>query len=572
MLALFTAILAGVAGGSAAGNVITSPDTAGDVGWVTSLALNGGENPVVSYNDHPTGDLKVRHCGDATCSSGDVITSPDTAGNVGEDSSLVLDASGYPVVSYIDGYPNKDLKILHCGNANCSAGNVITSPDTAGDVGGFTSLTLDASGYPVVSYWDSGNGDLKVLHCGDPTCSSGNVITSPDTVGGVGFFTSLTLDGSGNPVVSYYDYTNENLKVLHCGNPNCSSGNVITSPDTTGDVGKSTSLALDASGYPVVSYHDVTNRDLKLLHCGNANCTSGNVITSPDTVGWVGQDTSLALDASGYPVVSYRDGDNSGLKVLHCGDPTCSSGNVSTSPDTVGLVGFFTSLALDGSGNPVVSYFDEDNGDLKVLRCGDPYCGAASPPTPSPTPTPTPTPVGPTPTPTGAPPAGRSVVWGDSNCSGSANPVDSLLTLRFDAGLSISTGDCPNFGQVVDVQNASPHPWGDVDCGGDVTPVDSLKLLRYDAGLGVPQAAGCPAIGSLVILDAAATPSPTATATAGATATATPTLSPSPTAGPTVSPSPTTSCPGPVGVGVGPTGVGVGVGVGLGVGGDAAPQ
>ena len=59
---------------------------------------------------------------------------------------------------------------------------------------------------------------------------------------------------------------------------------------------------------------------------------------------------------------------------------------------------------------------------------------------------------------------------------------------------------CPDCGQVVDVQDASPQPWGDVDCGGDVTPVDSLKLLRFDAGLSVSQADDCPLLGSLVLV------------------------------------------------------------------------
>ncbi len=106
----------------------------------------------------------------------------------------------------------------------------------------------------------------------------------------------------------------------------------------------------------------------------------------------------------------------------------------------------------------------------------------------------------PTPTPSPSPPPSVQRTWGDHNCSGDADPVDSLLTLRYDAGLSTNTGDCPDFGQVVDVQNASLHPWGDVDCGGDVTPVDSLKLLRYDAGLSVAQAGGCPLIGAEVTI------------------------------------------------------------------------
>ena len=442
---LLVALLWNAPLGGATGNFITSPDTEGEVGAHTSLALDSSGNPVVSYHDSTNGYLKVLHCGDATCSSGNVITSPDTEAIVGQDTSLALDGSGNPVISYWD-LTKKALKVLHCGDPSCSSGNSITSPDTEGEIGGFTSLALDSSGNPVVSYYDTVNRDLRVLHCGDPNCTSGNVITSPDMVGNVGFFTSLVLDGSGNPVVSYHAGLGaEDLKVLHCGDPNCSSGNVITSPDTVGDVGRYTSLSLDGSGNPVISYYD---------------------------------DTFTEQD----------------LKVLHCGDPSCSSGNSITSPDTEGFVGQFTSLALDGNGNPVVSYWSagSSTNDLKVLHCGDPTCFVPPPPSPTATPSPTPTATD--------TPIGDERTWGDHNCSGSADPVDSLLTLRYDAGLSTNTGDCPDFGQVVEVALASPHPWGDVDCGGDVTPVDSLKLLRFDAGLTVSQAQGCPLIGAEVLL------------------------------------------------------------------------
>jgi hypothetical protein len=97
-----------------------------------------------------------------------------------------------------------------------------------------------------------------------------------------------------------------------------------------------------------------------------------------------------------------------------------------------------------------------------------------------------------TPTPTGS----GELVQGDVDCSGAANPVDTLKLLRFDAGLNVQQGaGCPPLGGAVAASAALV--WGDVDCNGNAGPVDGLKVLRFDAGLSVQQEADCPDIGQM---------------------------------------------------------------------------
>jgi len=285
------------------------------------------------------------------------------------------------------------VKILRCGNPACSSGNSIVTADSSGQVGFQTSIALDASDRPIVSYYDNAAGDLKVLRCGNTICSSGNSITSPDTVGTIGTYSAIALDASDHPIVSYVDDTNARIKVLSCGDATCSSGNTIATPDVASFVDRATDIALDVSGEPVVSYFDLSSDDIKVLDCGNLSCTSGNSIATIDT-SLVGPHQSFALNADGSVTLTYNEGN---LVVLRCTTTACV-GAIRSVPDVSGSTGW-VSIALDSNDNPVVSYVGFPN-ELRVLHCGVPECG--SKPTPTPTITDTPGPTA-TPTPTQTP-------------------------------------------------------------------------------------------------------------------------------------------------------------------------
>ncbi|MBK7473183.1 MAG: hypothetical protein IPI73_23710 [Betaproteobacteria bacterium] len=197
-------------------NILTAVDTLGDVGQYTSITVAPDGLPVMSYSDATNGDLKVAKCGNAACSSGNTLTAVDTPGLVGRYSSIAIGADGLPVISY-DDQSNGTVKVAKCGNAACSLANTLTTVASMGGANWYTSIAIGADGLPVISYRDSSVGYLKLVHCGNAACSAGNSTATVDASAQVGEYSSIAVGVDGLPVIAYYDNTNSYLKVAHCG-------------------------------------------------------------------------------------------------------------------------------------------------------------------------------------------------------------------------------------------------------------------------------------------------------------------------------------------------------------------
>ena len=85
--------------------------------------------------------------------------------------------------------------------------------DSTGDVGLFTSIAVGTNGNPIISYGDGTNRDLKVAACNNPTCTT-STNTTIDSTDAVGWYSSIAIGTNGNPIISYYDYANQDLKVF----------------------------------------------------------------------------------------------------------------------------------------------------------------------------------------------------------------------------------------------------------------------------------------------------------------------------------------------------------------------
>lgn len=287
-------------------------------GEYTSLALTSTNNPVVSFYFGLEADLMLAICNNPTCSSYIIRTVDNSSGLMGHHTSLALTTTNIPIISYLD-TTNGRLKLAICNNPTCTAPTIRILDTFFG--AGNTSLKLAPGNIPIISFYKEelplNNGKLSLVLCGNPTCSTHTVRTI-DSSGDVGDYNSLALTSSGMPIMSYQDITNDDLMLAQCLTPTCTTL-FKRSIDTTGAVGQFTSLVLLGGSIPVISYFDYTNQDLKLAICNNWACNAPQVRTI-DSTGYVGAFTSLALLPSPHPmsispVISYHDITNKSLKL-----------------------------------------------------------------------------------------------------------------------------------------------------------------------------------------------------------------------------------------------------------------
>src|SRR5207244_2401407 len=309
------------------------------------------------------GDLKVAHCSNLTCTSA-TLTTVDRAGDVGQYSSVTIGADGLGLISYFDA-TNADLKVAHCSNLTCTSA-ILTTVDRAGDVGQYSSVTIGADGLGLISYFDATNADLKVAHCSDLSCTSSTLttLTFLQSEDNDGQFASVTSAG-GRGVISYYDSTDQILKLALCPDLACTEPTITTTPDRAGNVGQYSSLTIGADSLALISYYDATNGDLKVAHCSDSACTAATRTTLQGAANNVGAPSSMIMGADGFGLISYYDTTDGDLKVAHCSNLACTAAT-RTTLQSGGEVGQYSYVTIGTESLRLTSYVDETNGDRKL--------------------------------------------------------------------------------------------------------------------------------------------------------------------------------------------------------------
>lgn len=236
----------------------TAIDTVDNVGQQPSIAIGSDGLAIISHFDAGNGDLRVTHCSNVVCTAA-TTTAVDTAGVVGIASSLAIGSDGRAVIAHAN-LTTLALRVTRCTDVACTTA---TNTPIAGELATDTGVIIATSGRPVVLH---AVGTAWMTFCADVTCSSWATSPVPDAIGGL----SLALGSDGAPIYSSIDGAG-GLTITKCADAACSTA-AVTSVDSAGPVGFYSSIAIGVDGLPVVSHFDLINGDLRVTKCNSRNC------------------------------------------------------------------------------------------------------------------------------------------------------------------------------------------------------------------------------------------------------------------------------------------------------------
>ena len=349
-------------------------DQVGNVGTENAIARASDGMPIVSYIAAAPGDgprsLRVVKCGTADCSTGNVITTVATS-NVDGNGSIVVPPDGRPVLAYMQ---SGQGTVLKCGNATCSSGNapvIVAGEDSPG-------VVVGADGFPIVITREG--SVIRVTKCNDATCVSSSF--SNLIVGQFGEL-AVALGTDGNPILAT---TTENvgLKVARCESPSCSGAVSFEFLDHFGLIRSKPVLMVPGDNVPIVAYMTGGSPAnpfsfVRVARCRNVDCSDGATINQIASIN--GGTVAATLGADQRPLIAYQGlaaGSTIGMIVAKCGSATCAFDTTYTVIDSKPQTGVFCDIAIDGASRPIVSYFDSGNADLFVARCDNATCQGSS--------------------------------------------------------------------------------------------------------------------------------------------------------------------------------------------------
>jgi hypothetical protein len=363
-------------------NITTTVLQSSDLLLVGAMFIGEGGRPLILFSDRGSSKVGYVRCGNESCSEGNTTRLLEVG--VGTDfysrplpPQMHLDLQDRPVIAYVESHlimdptltarerTRNELKMLRCADQDCSSFLDVTTIHEDTDA---FSFDLDKDDNPVFAIMDRTKFGLRYIRCQDPSCSGHEETVDIPNRGSITEALDLTLDDRGLPVMATFPRMLPRvLRIDRCSDSTCKGAVSQTVVDKTVNGSDDVEIAIDEQGFPVVAYRNSDPVEIRLLRCGNPDCSAENHISI--IASEVGHNFGLVLDSESHPVISIRQG--SPVHLIRCNDHLCDGSISAIELDPQGYEP--SHLVLDRHGNPIVAYSTRTNG-LQVTHCATPTC------------------------------------------------------------------------------------------------------------------------------------------------------------------------------------------------------
>ena len=258
--------------------------------------------------------------------------------------SLAIDSTDGLHVAYYD-INGRFLEYAHRGIGDSSWTKANVHDQGNHYIGTSVSIAVDSADRPHISYNDRSQYDLEYAWFDGAKW----LVETLDEYGNTGLHPSIALDGSDRVHIAYQNITYSRLMSLVIADGLASTEKVAQ----VGTHGYGMGFAVGASGGAHLSFYNGSDSSGSLQYATKSGST-WNSVTVDDGSTMVGTHSDLALDGSGNPHISYVDATNGLLRYAYHNGESWSLSTVDPSGSVIG----YTSIALDADGNPRIAYHD----------------------------------------------------------------------------------------------------------------------------------------------------------------------------------------------------------------------
>jgi len=353
-----------------------------------AIAMDSSGNFVITWDDFRNGyysDIYAQRYNSSGTPQGVNSKVNDDAGTADQyDPAIAADGSGNFVITWMDyrnGNGNWDIYAQRYNSSGTPQGANFKVNDDAGTARQYDpAIAMDGSGNFVITWYDLRNGNWNIYaqrYDSSGTLQGANFKVNDDAGTAEQSDPAIAMDGSGNFVITWEDLRNGNLDIYaqRYNSPGTPQGaNFKVNDDTATAEQSYPAIAMDGSGNFVITWHNLRNgyySDIYAQRYDSSGTPQGaNFKVNNDTGTAYQYDPAIAMDGSGNFVITWQHGHNGSYYDIHAqrynssGTPQGANSKVN---DDAGTAWEGTpAIAMDGSGNFVITWCDYRNGNRDI--------------------------------------------------------------------------------------------------------------------------------------------------------------------------------------------------------------